>query len=443
MTAFIYIIDQFYPNIHIKTLYSILGGSLLVFTLFHIPKTNNLIVASLFILGSICFYLEGIHIKTAVLGFGQNINLLSLFLFVPLIATFMATAGYLSTLKYKVQNKQSLKDFKPYRFSFILTSSIGFILNLGSMAIVKRIVEESSPTYQDQKLTLTIMRGFGFCMLWSPYFVNVGLVLVVFDVSWFQIGLYGLGLSILYFFVSIIMFRSIAFDDDPVLKQTVSKSVNDVDHHSLMPFILFSITLISLSFLLDYFLPVNMIIIVSVVALILPFIWSVLARQTASYVHDAVDQVNNSFYKLKNELAIFISAGYFGFAISETKIGEILSNLLFNASFNSVLVLTVLIVVLSILLAQIGIHPVIIVIGIGSALSPDKFGVSAEYLALVLLVAWTLATQLSPFSGQVLMASNLTKQPTVKIVRQNAPFVLVLAIVLTTAVYCLYLFKFI
>jgi TRAP-type C4-dicarboxylate transport system permease large subunit len=249
-----------------------------------------------------------------------------------------------------------------------------------------------------------------------------------------DIGIYGIVLAIIYILFSCVMFTHISFENDQLIENR--QQIKTVENQqSLVPFFSFSIVLIFLSFLLDHFLEVNMLTIVSLLAIVLPVFWGFFTRVIKYYANEVLGQVKNLFMRLKNELAVFISAGFFGMAISQTEIGAFISNKLFIISSGSVYFLSVLIVVLTIVLAQLGFHPIIIVIGIGSALSPDKFGVSPEYMALVLLVAWTTATQMSPFSGQVLMASQLINQTSSSIIKQNYKFALFLAVILISVVY--------
>ncbi|WNF38752.1 hypothetical protein RJD24_10150 [Bacillaceae bacterium IKA-2] len=392
---------------------------------------------TLIFVGVVSFLLEEVPLSIAITGFGANVNLLSLFLLIPLIGTFMSTSGYLSILKEKVQAREEKGQQHPYRLSYFLIATIGTILNYGTLAIVKKIAEESFSSYQDKKITLNIMRAFGFCMLWSPYFVNVGLILVLFDLSWINFGLYGLFLAIIYLLISWLMFNKISYADDPIVGAT--RETTPKKDTSLVPFFTFIFVLICLSFILDYLLPVNMLTVVSLIAIVFPFIWAIFSNVIKFYIHDVVEQVLHSFFKVKNELAVFISAGFFGVALAQTEIGAYVSGLLFQASLGSVYLLSIFIVFLAIILAQIGIHPLIIIIGIGSSLSPLKFGVSPEYMALILLIAWTTATQISPFSGQVLMASHLMHQSPTVVIKENYQFALTTALVLTTVVYGLFM----
>lgn len=437
-TTILYLFEHFFPSDLLVYTYSFFGALLFLCSLFFISNISRIIVLTLIFVGSVSFFLEGVPLSIAITGFGANVNLLSLFLLIPLIGTFMSTSGYLSILKEKVQAKEEKGQQHPYRLSYFLIATIGTILNYGTLAIVKKIADESFSAYQDKKLTLNIMRAFGFCMLWSPYFVNVGLILVLFDLSWINFGLYGLFLSVIYLLISWLMFNKITYSDDPIVGATRETTFSKKEP-SLVPFFTFIFVLICLSFILDYLLTVNMLTVVSLIAIVLPFIWAIFSNVIKFYIHDVVEQVLHSFIKVKNELAVFISAGFFGVALAQTEIGTYVSGLLFQASLGSVYLLSIFIVFLAIILAQIGIHPLIIIIGIGSSLSPLKFGVSPEYMALILLIAWTTATQISPFSGQVLMASHLMDQSPTAVIRQNYQFALTTAVVLTTVVYGLFI----
>ncbi|MCP8615693.1 hypothetical protein [Salirhabdus salicampi] len=433
ITTTMYLFETLSPNETIAYTYSVLSALLLGVAFFYISTINKIIVFVLLLIGTICIYVENMTIQQAILGFGENIKILALFLLIPLIGIFMKTAGYLDALKSVVQAK--LGEQHPYRFSFILTAFISVLLNYGSIAIVKRIAEESLSNYQSKKLTLNIMRGFGVSMLWSPYFVNVGLVLIVFQLSWFQIGGYGFIMATVYIMMTWLFFKRVQFDNDPDITET---DQDYTERLSMLPFILFSVTLVGLSFILDVLLPVNMLTIVCILALIFPILWALVTHTTSSYLKEVSEQVQTSFIKVKNELAVFISAGFFGLALAQTNIGNTIADFLLTISFGSIYLISLLIVIMMMGLAQIGIHPVIIIVGIGSGIAPESLGVSSIYMALCLLVSWTVATQTSPFSGQILLTSRLLNQPARILIKQNMLFALVVGMILITVLYCLH-----
>ena len=438
LTVGLYLLNVFHPLPWIEVLYSFLAAILLISAIPTVRKSNQWITVILLGSGFFLFYRESTNIDIVITGFGSNINLLSLFLLVPLLAVFITTAGYLNILKIKIMSIQLKKEAHPYRLSFLLTSGMGAILNLGSMAIIYRIAEGSFTKYHKKKLVMVILRAFGFCMFWSPYFVNVGLVLVLFDVHWITMGWLGFIIALIYLLVTILFFPITRFKNDDFEEKSISKDAVD-EKISLVPLVIFASLLIAVSLTLDFVLSVNMLTVVSLVGFFYPLLYAWFTKVGKEYIQEMYEYMKTSFERIKNEIVVFVSAGFFGAAIAQTDIGVVVSNSIYELSSGSIFIMSIIIILFAIALAMFGIHPVVIVIGIGSSLSPDLFNVSATYMALLLLVAWTLATQLSPFSGSVLMASGLSNQSPWEIVRQNVFFVLSLAFLLSIALYIFYL----
>lgn len=439
ITAILYLIQVFIPSDLIYTIFSSMAALLLCFAIFTVRLSNKATALTLLSIGTTIFIVQQVEPNQILRGFGQNINLITLFLFVPFLGVIISIGGYLTALKQKVQESEKKRKAHPYVLSFVLTSSIGMILNLGIMPIVYRIAEESFSHFEKKKMGVVILRAFTFCMFWSPFFVNVGLVLVLFDVSWSKIGWIGLLMALIYLMISLIFFKQIRFSTE----ESIS-FVKDVDPNNsldvtkkIVSLLIWSLALLVTSFLLDYLLDVNMLTIVSILALLFPLIWAISIGIVKEYIQTVVQHILNSFDRLKNEIVIFISAGYFGLSLAHTEVGNVVSSFIYDMSFGSVYLMAVLIIILCVILAIVGIHPVIVIIGVGSSLSPALFNVSAEYMAIVLLIAWSLATQVSPFSGSVLMTSSIIKDTPWNVAKQNFLFVLLLIFILPFALYIL------
>ncbi|MBU8907346.1 hypothetical protein KH400_12065 [Desertibacillus haloalkaliphilus] len=430
LITILYLVDLFFPTAWLEILYSSLAGIVLLFAIFSVRRLNQVVAVLLVVVAGVIFILNQVPPLTIISGFGENINLLTLFLLVPFFGVIISIGGYLTALKEKVHEQEQHNKAHPYRLSYLLTASMGAILNLGSMPIVYRIAVESFSGYRRKKLVMVLLRAFGFCMFWSPYFVNVGLVLVLFNVSWLHVGWVGFLIGLCYLMISLFFFNKIHFADDPMVEtDDIGGAVNRGEAtKKLVSLLCFSVTLLIISFILDYLLLVNMLTVVSVLALFYPVLWAAIIGTLVDYLQAVVEQMKTAFIRLKNEIVIFISAGFFGLALSYTEVGDVISHLIYDASYGSIYVMSILIILLSIFLSFCGIHPVIIVIGIGSSLSPALFGVSPEYMAVLLIVAWTLATQVSPFSGSVLMTSGLMQQSPWRVSQRNLGFVAVLLV---------------
>ncbi|WP_209122661.1 hypothetical protein [Alkalihalobacillus sp. BA299] len=433
LTVALYLISVFYSSSLLNVTYSFLAAILLLVALPFVRRSTIIITIPLLTIGMVLFFQARVDATAFLLGFGYNINLLSLFLLVPLIGVFISLAGFLTTLKMRIEQMEKEKsgESHPYRLGFLLTATMGAVLNLGSMVLVHRIIEGSLSNFLRRKMVMILLRAFGFCMYWSPYFVNVGLVLVLFDVSWMSIGLYGLIIGIIYVLISIVFFPRLSFtNDEEHIQSKASIKGLQKELPSLRLLIIFGVGLFVSSFILELLLPVNMLTVVSLLGFFYPLLWAIFSKNLQEYIQELFVYVKECFFRLKNEIVIFVSAGFFGAALSVTGIGDYVSQMILSLSQGYIYVMSLIVICFAILLSLFGIHPVVIVIGIGSALSPQLFSVSSEFMAILLLIAWTLATQVSPFSGSVLMASGLMRHSSIDIAKKNSQFVLVCMIVL-------------
>lgn len=445
ITSLVYIYQAVFPSDWAYTTFSIMAGVLLAFAIFFVRRSSRVAALLLICAGTIIFVYHDVRVIQMVQGLGQNINLLTLFLVVPFIGVVMSIGGYLTALKQLIQEQEQDGQAHPYRLSSILIGTMGFILNLGVLPITQRIAEESFSSYEKKKMGMVMLRAFNFCVYWSPYFVNVGLVVVLFDVSWFNIGWAGFVIALVYLLISALFFRLIQFENDSKHeRRKVNKPIAHSDAaNKIKALIIWSISLFIASVILDLLVEVNMLTIVSILALVYPLIWAGAIGVLKEYLEEVVKNIFNAFERLKNEIAVFISAGYFGVALSYTEAGEWASSAIFALSFGSVYLMSVLIISFSVVLALVGIHPVIVLIGVGSSLSPALFGVSPEFMALVLILAWAMSTSVSPFSGSVLMTSALINESPWTVSQKNWLFNGTLMLILPLVLYLMFVLNLI
>ncbi|MFB4165940.1 hypothetical protein ACE1TI_19610 [Alteribacillus sp. JSM 102045] len=193
----------------------------------------------------------------------------------------------------------------------------------------------------------------------------------------------------------------------------------------------FYLLLLLVSFTMEMALPANMLIIVSLLALIYPVVWSICIGLFRQYLQAAYQHVSDSFDRLNNEIGIFITAGFFGQALARSSAGNILAEAILWMSQGLIPLFIVILILSVMLLALAGVHPVIIILGLGNSLTPEQFGVSPAFMGLLILCAWTLSTQISPFSESILMASHLMNERPWIVVKKNISFVLVILMIFT------------
>ncbi|WP_158735406.1 hypothetical protein [Alteribacillus sp. YIM 98480] len=432
LAVVIYLVSVFFPSQILTSIYSSIALLLLLFALKKMNGANRFVVLLLLISGSILFLFYNVSFLEALFSFGENLNLLGLFLLIPLFGVLMSEAGYLQALQTALRKREKSRQAHPYRLGYILTAFMGSLLNLGSMPLVYKIGSESFSSFENKKFGLTLLRGFGFCMLWSPYFVNVGLVLILYDLTWQEVGGYGFLIAVVYTILVAVFYPFITFSKEEYIRND-STSKNNFYYATspLKGLSFYIIILLFLSVAIEIVLPVNMLTVVSLLALVYPLVWSVSIGMVQGYFQAALHHISHSFERLNNEIGIFITAGFFGEALARSNAGNLLADAILWVS-KGIIPLLILILIISVMfLAFIGVHPVIIVSGLGSSLTPEQFGVPPAFMGILLLCAWTLSTQMSPFSGSILMGAHLMKERPWNIVKKNAAFVFTALIVFT------------
>ncbi|WP_079476526.1 hypothetical protein [Marinococcus halophilus] len=436
VAVFCYFLEVLLHVPYIEYAYSFIAGVLLVASLPVMPALNRRIVYVLLAVGIALFWIYGVSWHIVWTSFGENLSLLALFLTVPLIGTYMSEAGHLHAFQQYLERRNEKKAVPPHQLGYGVTASIGAILNLGSMPLVYGIAKESFPSFEQKRMALTVLRGFGSCMLWSPYFVNMALILSIYDLSWSEVGPYGIIMAAVLTILVIVFFRASAFADDTWTSPGKNKEAKP-PMTSMRTFLLFLGILLGASFLLEMLLPYNMLTIVSILALLYPWTWALALKQATSFAQSTWKHVSGSFERLYNEIGIFVTAGFFSVALRSSDAGAWLSEAVSFLSQGYMILLIAWVVAIVMGLSTLGIHPVIIVTGLGGALSPEVFGVEASFMAVLLLMSWMLGVQVSPFTGAILMSSHLMGTTTIQVIRKNAAFILSAAVVLSLVLFIL------
>ncbi|PRO66955.1 hypothetical protein [Alkalicoccus urumqiensis] len=423
--SLLYIIDSSI-SVQLELVYGTICMLLLLYALPKLEGVQRLVVAGLTGGAVLLFFSAGEAPPSAVSAFGTNAGIMALFLFIPAAGAYLSAAGAFSELEKWIALRSQEKSHT-YRTVFLLMIGIGFILNFGAMAVIRRMALESMQQFYEQKMTIHLMRGFACCMLWSPYFVNVGLVLSLFEVSWVSFGLYGMFFGLLLAGLAALFLPGLHISKDtyhPVKDHITGKG-------TLLPLLRFGTVFLLTTFILYSVLDMPMLPLVAALGLLVPFIFMFFhPGKRRDFYTGRAKAASTSFERLRTELSVFIAAGVFGTALQVSGAGGAAADMLFAAGGGSILFFSVLIMVVTTAAAFIGIHPIVMIIGIGSSIQPEVLGVSDAYAAMLLLISWTCATQVSPFSGQVLMTSGLSGMKPMTIVRKNAAFVLSAAVLL-------------
>jgi C4-dicarboxylate transporter, DcuC family len=388
----------------------------------------------LVVIGTIISFYSKTDLNTYFSAYAANASLITLFILVPLLSIPIRLGGYLESIYFLYIRYLSNKN-QLYFISTTLTYILSIILNIGAVFIVYNLINVNKHPSLKPTVVRALLRGYPLCIYWSPYFVSVGLITSYFNVSWGQIFIVGLLLSVVNLFIgySLEKERNNLDENTNIEIQSVDNGVQQEKQKSVKKVreLLLIGTMITIAILvLERLTPYNVISLVSLSALTVFILWTTYLRKVKRLGEELKKYISLELPQMKNEMALFISAGFFGHVIFLSGVSDQIIWFFQSTQLDQALQLSLFLFVAVIILSIIGIHPFVSVTTLSISLSSTEIIAGSEWFyALVLLSAWPITTAISPFSGLVLLMSSITSQSPIHVgIIQNWRYALYVSI---------------
>jgi len=437
LVLLLYFIDFFLGNELSRVFLSILAFGLLIVTLPTAKLISKIMGLSLLSIGLfINFNLNKNSIIESIEGIQLNLPLLILILLSPLLSIPLKSGNYLdSSLAYieKVKNEPKKLFLGISGFLALLTP----ILNVGSVRIMDDLIRNRN--LHPQLLARAYFTGFSTAMVWSPYFGSVALVLYYLDISYSEYFLIGILFASLQLTVGNLLFgektKKIEFSSEEITK-------GDQAEINIFPlvfkFIVALSTLITLLIILESITEVSMLMLVSLLAVIVPAVWMLVSRKWVDFIRQIMiykDRVNKG---MSTEIVLFLSAGIFGSAISNSYISGWIKGILMGISSISFIYFAIFVIFIVMFCAFIGIHQIITVPILALQIEPDILGIHPVVIAFVFILAWFMSAIFSPFNAITILISNAVNKKALTIgFRWNGIYVLTMFVIGSVFMYIL------
>ena len=309
---------------------------------------------------------------------------------------------------------------------------LGAVLNLAGLQLVASLLDPEMRPRLRRRLTLAVLRGFSAAVMWSPFFVGMGVILtVVPGVSWLQLAPVGLVIGSGLVLLAWALDRATRGPRDP---QSDPESDSQSKRGAVPAGNLARAALGVLAVFLALAVPVvalsegaglSIVIALGLTAPSLSVLWAGLLRRTGSADPAPVlASVTARLPGLRNEAALFLAATVFAVGVSHAVDADTLAGSLGLADWPPGLKLAAL-ALMGTLLGGLGVHPVVLAILVGEVLGPAALGLSPLAVALLLAVVWGMGTQMSPFSATVMHVARLLDVSVFRVAwRWNAPYCL-------------------
>lgn len=349
-------------------------GSLLI--LFSTIKKKKMLLI-LFTLSFIAFFISYIN--------DFDVNIVKVFTVNQYLLTLLIGVGFLRLIAIPKQEQISQnilpKGKKSFFKTYLSVHLFGSVINLSSLILVADKLYKKAPLTNIQIILLT--RAFASDAYWSPFFVAFAAAITYApNLSTSTILVNGIFLALVTFGIS--------------YYEIIRNKDLDIDEFRGYPLSFNSLYLpICLAFLVlitnHFYSELKVIILVATFAILLTLIVLPIKKGFKKAKEKFLNHINNDLPNMKMEMSLFLVAGMFGISV-----GSILLGLDFSLPFEKFdwFIASILLAIF-IVLAFVGIHPIITIAIIGDLLS----SVNHTLLAITFLMAWSTTVSTSPFSG--------------------------------------------
>ena len=408
------------------------GAALLVYLLLEVWVASRLILGSAAVLVALGLLARGGDITALLVEAGvRTLPFLVLFLAVlclqgPALAspTLRAIGGYVA----------AQPPGRRFAGMALAGHLLGAVLNVAGLLLVLSLRDPKLAPRDQMRLTAGAMRGFGAAAAWSPLFVAMSVVLAALpSLSWLEIawrsGLVAAAILLLaWAWNRIERGRGISAPVPPPARLAPGTMARAV----LILAALF-VPVIWLFEAHGLAIPIAL----GLVAPVMAGLWEGVqapAGARGAAVAGRAHAVFQGLPGLRNEAILFFAANTFGLGLSAALDPELLARLS-EALPGAGLSIPILIMA-GLAIAGLGVHPIVIVVAVGTVLSPELLHLSDMETALSLLVIWGMGAIMSPFSGTVLQVARLTNCSPFRVAwGWNARFSLAIGLPVSAVVY--------
>lgn len=195
------------------------------------------------------------------------------------------------------------------------------------------------------------------------------------------------------------------------------------------------VLLIATIILVERWLEIGFVNVVIVVSIPFALAWSAVIGQAGRFLGDATQDLLGRLPRMADQVAIFLSAGFFARAMHMSGLDHS-ANVLFLGLCDvfGAAGLLIAMPVMALIAAFLGVHPLVAIALLGESLKPELLGITPEQLAITLIGSAVLTYMLGPFSGTLGLVQSLTGVSTFRLSMWNAPYAAGFFVLLVAAI---------
>lgn len=391
-------------------------------------KGTPFVLSSLFMLGGILIFIAtDSGYEEWIAAANMNVTLVTLFVFAPLFGIPIRANRYTDALKQLYQSKFKSK-LAFFTGSQIMTQLIAIFVNVGSISIMYNLIAAHPAAKNIRFLSAVLNRGFSGAMLWSPYFAGMALMTSQLGASWTEIVPWVLLLAIGSIVISVLVeFKELMSKNENIYRQE-DKTPGSGNSKVYVSLVLYLLLTMSSVLLLEQVVTYTMVIIICISAIVFPFIWSALTKDLGNFKEGIKHHLSAALPSMHKEITLFLAAGFIGGAIKNINLGAGYIEMLDIFTLPLPLVFAVTTMLIIIAAASLGLHPIVLVTIVASTISPEDVGVSANFMAVLLLGSWSISNPISPVSAVNNILASLTSRSLFELAKYNFRFTIAMGL---------------
>lgn len=439
----VYLFSAIYPT---KGAAWVLSGASLLIIIVAIREVKGFVrgLGAFFLLaGFVLFLMSGLGGWEMFRGFGQMLNILSLFAIIPLIALPVQLGQYAVRLQEMIQ-----RNVRHTGVLYSLTSMLSYLLssfmNIATLPMMYHSIRPSLNLFpieqKDRFISRAITHGFAMPTVWTPVTPIVGIIIEMTGAQWSSILSIVIPFSLAGLLLDIVMgvrvasrrHKSLASDAwnelaASIQQQSASMPVANSAKASHPAQIVLGILLFNaLIFTLERTTDLSFLLIVTISVIPFAFAWSLFLGKGRAFLGKCKETIPQQVLKMKDQFFVFLSAGFMISAIQASGVGHEI-----NEWIHMVKVLVgsdvflAMVPFIPLALAFVGLHPAVALALTAESLNPAALGISVELTAIALLIGASTAFLMGPYNATIGLMANLCGQSNYRVSNWNAPFTLV------------------
>ncbi|WP_411503584.1 hypothetical protein [Brevibacillus centrosporus] len=435
-----YLLSAFYPSPFLHGVISVLSILIILMVFPFVPRFVQGLSALFLLIGGSLLLASGAAWTQFVTGFGNMLNILSLFALIPFIALPIELGNYANRIQQMIQ-----RTIKRSGLLYSMTASLSYILssfmNIATLPMVYQTIRPSLELFpieqKERFISRAITHGYSMPIVWTPVAPIVGIIVEMTGVRWSAILPIMIPFSLFGLLLDGLMGQwiakrrrkqldSVVIREMAAARQVVEEQKQQAGKPSHPVHILLAILIFTgLIALLERYTSYSFLLLVSVAVIPFALLWSVMIGTGGLFLQRSKTLLPAQLMKMKEQFIVFLSAGFMISAIQTSGAGHVLNGwIMAGENLVGADLFLLLIPLIPLGLAFVGLHPAVGLALTAESLNPHALGISPELTAIAMLTGAATAFLMGPYNATAGMMANLTKQSSIRISNWNAPFTL-------------------